>query len=291
MSFSRPQIRVETGAQDVDAKVPFGGFAGRHLVLPEHVAKHFHLIDIRVGGRNQLASGSSIPGELFQRGEPLVDVALDSSVRDEDFSLLVENVSRDHYDFLAELHGDTFDVSLPAWPHSKRTYPLGYYMEVTPLDRCPVTSRPQVVFTPRQLFVPSATLEHFEVHAITANQYGTNRRMWELDVSKCATLSRSANGHAWLTWPQSVNACIADDVTIHVKNLTRARRVFRAALLGDGEPIPSWSQEGHEDFVRRVHGIVQKLGVTHYEAVQLLDTRLNLADMVLDGRIHLARSG
>lgn len=296
MSFSRLQIGVATGAQDVNAKVPFGGFAGRHLVLPQHVAERFHLIDVLVGRRSQLANSYSIPGELFQAGEPRVDFALDSSVRDEDVSLLVENISRDNVDFHGDLHGDVFDVSLPEWPHNERTYLLGYYEELTPLLGRAVVSRPQIVFTPRQLFVPRETLEHFAVRAITVTRYGTNRRMWELNLSKVATMSRSANGHARWTWPKDaigrpMNACVADQVAVIVENLTDTRRVFRAALLGDSDTIPFWSlRENQRNFVKRVHGLVQKLGVTHYEAVQILDRRINMADMVLDGRIRIAKA-
>jgi len=308
LTFSHPPIGPAFGAIDVMVKVPIG-FVGRSLALPLLVAESFGLIDVKVGRRSQLANSTSLPGEMFQVGEPLVEFALDSAVPGEEVTLVVENLRDEAIGFKGALLGDPFDVTQDTWPHGSRPreFPLGYWSDVASFEkRSLVVSRPQIVFEPRRLFVPRSILKHFAVHAISMSQHAHHVRhpcadhadRWTIDLQTQAAMSQSANGHAWWTWPSDVNdrpsiACVADDVAIVVENLTDKPQRFRAAIVGRAGRAEKvirmegcFVTDGHDDFVSRVHGLVRKLGVTHYEAVQILDGRLSLAQMVLDGRVQ-----
>ncbi len=313
LHFSHPPIGSSSGAIDVITKVP-GGFVGRHLALPLLVAETFQLIDVKIGRRSQLANSTALPGEMFQIGEPLVEFALDNAVRDEEIAIVVENLRDEAIEFHGTLLGDPFDAEAPVWPRrGMREFPLGYWSDVAPNEkRTLVVSRPQIVFEPRRLFVPRSILKHFAVHAISMSPYVRGLRgpgeideryrhlypdrtdRWTIDLRTQAAMSHSANGHAWWTWPSDVNdrpsvADVADDVAIVVENLTDNPQLFRAAIVGRAGRV-SQSSSDHGDYVSRVHRLVRKLGVTYHEAVQILDGRLNLAQMVLDDQVHLTKT-
>lgn len=92
--------------EEVDIEVkPQVFFRGERLALPPSTARHFDIMDIKVGKDSQLAATGTMPGESFSALAVGVRMELDTAKPGIVITLRVRNVDTIPHDFKAVMYG------------------------------------------------------------------------------------------------------------------------------------------------------------------------------------------
>ena len=136
--------------------------------IPEDVAPHFVVTDVKVGMNSQLVSTGCVPATFFTKRARRKDLLLDLLPSDLNFILSVTNITGSDQKFSFVLHG----APVPA-DHRRSlrdsaleaVLGLGLTL-VKPGEHATINVEPQLVFSPRRLHLPPDVLESFEVHEL-----------------------------------------------------------------------------------------------------------------------------
>ena len=211
-------------------------FTPTGLVIPDDVAPHFLITDIKVGKNSQLMSVGAVPASLFAKSAPRHNLAMDLADDRSAFVISATNISEKARNFRCSVEG------ISAIPASVGPEIPGPYLHVVGFGctlvqgGCGYTTahinvEPQIAIVPQWLHVPPHVLEHFEIDAVFVH--------YRLDSSS----KRSSVPEHLLAKPQlgrSGAICLVPDpvaplhqfITISVTNTDAQSRNFEAAILG-----------------------------------------------------------
>ena len=69
-------------------------FRGKRLIVAPRCARHFGIVDIKVGNRGQLLSSEAMPASAFMGSSRSVKLHLDTATVGQDVTIIVVNLSR-----------------------------------------------------------------------------------------------------------------------------------------------------------------------------------------------------
>ena len=87
--------RLTQGAHNVEvtSRSPIV-FRGKRLIVASRCARHFGIVDIKVGNRGQLLSSEAMPASAFMGSSRSVKLHLDTATVGQDVTIIVVNLSR-----------------------------------------------------------------------------------------------------------------------------------------------------------------------------------------------------
>ena len=216
-------------------------FRTSRLVVPDSIASHFLVTDLRIAHDSQFISVGALPAELFAKSGPCFDLQLDDLREGEEAVVQVQSTSDDPVVFGCWMRGDRLEGS--------KKVLLGYgSTQVGPKSSALVSVEPQCSFKPTHLFLPSSTARYFEIEEVRQSQYGTSadRSLVRVEIDEPEKQGRAAKadlkkftyypgGGLLVELRLSPVEVVKPGrfLTISTTNRDREQRSFMAAILGD----------------------------------------------------------
>lgn len=245
------RIRVVTDLEvdpiscvDIAFKPPIKSpFLPTWVAIPDEMARHFLVTDIKIGKNSQLVSTGCLPASLFDESMSkrinLEDIGLSiehlvpNSTRDT-FRISVTNASNNSQTITIDIYGRYIGDR----PHNiEFKYALGLGSTlITHNGSANIHVQPQRNFIPSHLFVPSHVLDGIVVDELYTDHLGEKmptRRSYVMPATLLEDRLRQ-NGHITLS-PQSIVET-SQFVTLAVTNHSPSKQYFTGAILGS---IPS----------------------------------------------------
>lgn len=207
------------------------------LEVPDELADHFVVTDLRVGLDSQLCSTGAVPAALFARGAPRDELLLDPvrSPRDS-LSVAVTNLGPGRMAFSCRpIFSD--DSRLARYGRA-RVVGLGVSW-IAPLGSMNVNVEPQRRFVPDRLFVPRSVLERVDVEGVDVFNFDLDKGSYDLvETVSPGQLTRESllgDGLFHLSPGRSVGP--RECLTVRFRNRTDAPVDVLGVVLG-ADPLP-----------------------------------------------------
>lgn len=227
-----PGCSVTAEAESLDRE----SFFPTRIVLPDDVAPHFLVTDVRVGKDSQLWSAGALPGELFAESGPRLDLLLDECRPGAKVTVCAQSRSGEAREFRCWVQG-TRSVAT-----GSRKVVVGYGS-----TRCrgslSISVEPQRPFRPTHLFLPSDVARDFAVESVEQSAAfrvrGGKAEKVDLDPSETSVgvLGEAVSGSSGALVPvrMSPSEVVRPGrfLTLRVASEGGEERTFRAAVVGD----------------------------------------------------------
>lgn len=133
------------------------------IVIPNDVAPHFLVTDVKVGRNSQFLSAACVPASFFAESSPRDDLLFEILQPGMMLALSVTNISDVSREFRCTVRGQA-----AASPHDGCGSLCGLgYTEIPPGESASINTQSQVVFAPDRLFIPRDVLEKTTIHRIS----------------------------------------------------------------------------------------------------------------------------
>lgn len=229
MSSGVFSVSAEVESSDRESLFPI------RIVLPDDVAPHFHVTEVRVGLNSQLISIGAVPGELFAESGPCFDLLLDECSFGTKVTVCAQSRSGEARKFGCWVWGKRLIDA------GSRKVVLGYG-STNSRGSLTVNVEPQRPFRPTHLFLPSEVGRDFTVESIeqssTWRVRGGKAEKVDLDPSEMSkgvlgkAVSTSAGSLVTVRMSPSEVVRPGRFLTLRVCGSDR-ERTFRAAIVGD----------------------------------------------------------
>ena len=193
------------------------------LVVPDDVAPHFYVADIKVGKNSQLCSAGVLPASLFAASEPEVDLGYDVCLQGTYINVYVINATNTRQVFRCSLVGRHVEDNTRHPKNKKVILGLGS-TSIQPRSENKLHVQSLIQMTPEQLFVPPRLLEKVTIKSVTKNRSKVDQ----------ASLTRQN----LLTPPRTIELSpdkilhYHEYLTIVVENNTDSPLLFTGAVTG-----------------------------------------------------------
>jgi len=208
--------------------------------IPDELAGHMLITDVKVGRDSQFGSTAAVPGALFARRSPRDEFLMDTvKSPDNSLSISVSNLGRDPLPFLCRPVFSDDSTRLARYRRA-RLVGLGA-ARISPFGSLVVNVQPSVALDPDRIFVPREILGYVDVESIEVHRWRDGEGPAELlDFAPAEQLRREhleGDGIFRLSMLRSVGPgeCFA----VRFKNRTETEVVVTGAILG-GRPLPKF---------------------------------------------------
>ena len=223
-----------------------GAFWPSWLSIPDEVARHLLVTDVKVGKNSQNVSGGCVPASLFaeSRVPPVGSrLLLDTMVTAHlELRVSITNTSDEPVRLSGQVLGTHDDSGA-----SLGLLLLGLGHNLVAPGKFRLSVQPQVTISPVRLFVPDHLLQHFTVLSVSCRSYShgckTSRGVESCDggqppssVPTTSLVPSNLRGPGEVRLVPLPTVRASDFLDLVLVNESREARWFSGAVLGTGEP-------------------------------------------------------